>query len=155
MAAGCRPTAVVIGVVIDRHGRPLCSETWPGNATDVQALLPVIDRLRGRFAIGRICIVADRGMISARTLAELEERSAGTSKGALRPSRRRVLRTGSGDRRDNEYPAAGSGTTLRSSEKPCPCAHSAGQQATAEEEMRKASLTQPSVSVDTQSTVPA
>ena len=65
---------VVIGVVIDRHGRPLCSETWPGNATDVQALLPVIDRLRGRFAIGRICVVADRGMISARALAELEER---------------------------------------------------------------------------------
>ena len=61
-------------MVIDRHGRPLCSETWPGNATDVQALLPVIDRLRGRFAIGRICVVADRGMISARTLAELEER---------------------------------------------------------------------------------
>ena len=65
---------VVIGVVIDRHGRPLCSETWPGNATDVQALLPVIDRLRARFCIGRICVVADRGMISARTLAELDER---------------------------------------------------------------------------------
>ena len=65
---------VVIGVVIDRHGRPLCSETWPGNATDVQALLPVIDRLRQRFAIGRICVVADRGMISARTLAELDAR---------------------------------------------------------------------------------
>ena len=65
---------VVIGVVIDRHGRPLCSETWPGNATDVQALLPVIDRLRARFTIGRICVVADRGMISARTLAELEAR---------------------------------------------------------------------------------
>src|SRR5512132_3731331 len=65
---------VVIGVVLDRHGRPLCSETWPGNATDVQALLPVIDRLRARFCIGRICVVADRGMISARTLAELEAR---------------------------------------------------------------------------------
>ena len=65
---------VVIGVVIDRHGRPLCSETWPGNATDVQALLPVIDRLRGRFAIGRICVVADRGMISAATITALEQR---------------------------------------------------------------------------------
>ena len=65
---------VVIGVVIDRHGRPLCSETWPGNATDVQALLPVIDRLRARFCIGWICVVPDRGMISARTLAELEAR---------------------------------------------------------------------------------
>ena len=37
-------------------------------------LLPVVDRLRARFAVGRICIVADRGMISAATIAALEER---------------------------------------------------------------------------------
>jgi transposase len=64
----------VIAVILDRQGRPICSETWPGNAADVAALLPVIDRLRGRFAITRVCVVADRGMISARTLAELEAR---------------------------------------------------------------------------------
>ena len=66
---------VVIGVVIDRQGRPICSETWPGNATDVLSLLPVVDRLRQRFAISRICVVADRGMISAQTLADLEARN--------------------------------------------------------------------------------
>src|ERR687888_967009 len=65
---------VVIGVVIDRQGRPICSESWPGNATDVQALVPVIDRLRTRFAITRICVVADRGMVSAQTLSALEAR---------------------------------------------------------------------------------
>ena len=37
-------------------------------------LIPVIDRLRQRFAIGRVCVVADRGMISAETIAGLEER---------------------------------------------------------------------------------
>ena len=47
---------------------------WPGNTADVKALLPVIDRLRQRFAIGRICMVADRGMISAETVQGLEER---------------------------------------------------------------------------------
>jgi hypothetical protein len=36
--------------------------------------VPVVDRLRKRFSIGRICIVADRGMISAETIAELEAR---------------------------------------------------------------------------------
>ena len=36
--------------------------------------MPVVDRLTRRFSIGRICIVADRGMISADTLAELEAR---------------------------------------------------------------------------------
>jgi hypothetical protein len=30
----------------------------------IDTLLPVIDRLRQRFAIGRVCVVADRGMIS-------------------------------------------------------------------------------------------
>ena len=34
----------------------------------------MIDRLRQRFAIGRVCVVADRGMISAETIAGLEER---------------------------------------------------------------------------------
>jgi hypothetical protein len=37
-------------------------------------LLPVVDRLRERFRIGRVCLVADRGMISAATIAALEER---------------------------------------------------------------------------------
>jgi transposase len=40
----------------------------------VTTLLPVVDRLRERFSIGRVCVVADRGMISAATIAGLEER---------------------------------------------------------------------------------
>jgi hypothetical protein len=71
-----RPELVqmVLGVVIDADGRPVCTEMWPGNTADVSALLPIVDRLRTRFAIGRVCIVADRGMISAPTIAALEER---------------------------------------------------------------------------------
>ena len=34
----------------------------------------MIDRLRARFTIARVCVVADRGLISADTLAELEAR---------------------------------------------------------------------------------
>ena len=65
---------MVLGVVIDADGRPVCTEMWPGNTADVSALLPIIDRLRARFAIGRVCVVADRGMISQPTIAALEER---------------------------------------------------------------------------------
>jgi transposase len=64
---------MVVGVILDDHGQPVCSEMWPGNTTDVKTLVPVIKRLRSRFAIGRICIVSDRGMISAETMAYLEE----------------------------------------------------------------------------------
>ena len=64
---------MVVGIILDVHGQPVCSEMWPGNTTDVTTLVPVIKRLRSRFAIGRICIVSDRGMISAETLVHLEE----------------------------------------------------------------------------------
>ena len=65
---------MIVAVVIDADGRPICSEMWPGNTADVSVLIPVVDRLRTRFGIGRVCVVADRGMISAATIAELEQR---------------------------------------------------------------------------------
>jgi hypothetical protein len=65
---------MILAVLVDGDGRPVCSEMWPGNTADVTTLIPMIDRLRERFAIGRICVVADRGMISAETIAALKER---------------------------------------------------------------------------------
>lgn len=65
---------MIVGVVIDQAGPPVCSELWPGDTADVTTLIPVVDRLRQRFAIGRVCVVADRGMISTETIAALEER---------------------------------------------------------------------------------
>ena len=47
---------------------------WPGNTADVGSLIPVIDRLQRRFRIAGVCGVADRGVISAETIAELETR---------------------------------------------------------------------------------
>src|ERR1700747_2790179 len=65
---------MILAVLIDGDRRPGFSEMWPGNTADVTTLIPVIDRLRRRFDIARVCVVADRGMISAETVAELEAR---------------------------------------------------------------------------------
>ena len=65
---------MVVGIVLDQKGNPVCSEIWPGNTADVKSLVPVVERLKERFQIGAVCIVADRGMISAETLAEVEKR---------------------------------------------------------------------------------
>ena len=81
---------VVVGVVLDTEGRPICSEAWPGNATDVKSLLPVVDRLRQRFAITRMCVVADRGMISDETMVELEKRGIDYILGARERSDKEV-----------------------------------------------------------------
>lgn len=68
---------MVVGVVLDGSGRPLCCELWPGNITDVKTLLPIVDRLRKRFAICSVCVVADRGMISQHTIEELQSQERG------------------------------------------------------------------------------
>ena len=65
---------MVLAVVLDGEGRPVCTEMLAGNTSDMTVLLPVVDRLRTRFGIGRVCVVADRGMISAAPIAALEER---------------------------------------------------------------------------------
>ena len=68
---------MVVGAVLDGQGRPICCELWPGNTTDVKTLIPVVDRLRSRFGVRRVCIVADRGMISKETIAALEQDERG------------------------------------------------------------------------------
>jgi hypothetical protein len=66
---------MVVGMVLDGDGHPLLCEFWPGNTTDVKSLIPIVARLQARFGVGQVCIVADRGMISQDTLAELERRN--------------------------------------------------------------------------------
>src|ERR1700761_9571141 len=76
-AAG-RSTAEAVEEALYRHRQPLfgavsiASFLLPGNTADVTLLLPVVKRLRERFGITQACIVADRGMISADTIAALE-----------------------------------------------------------------------------------
>jgi len=63
---------MIVGVVLDREGSPVCSEMWPGNTADVTSLRAVVQRIQSRYSIGQLCIVADRGIISGDTLAYLE-----------------------------------------------------------------------------------
>lgn len=68
---------MVVAVILDGEGRPLCCELWPGNVTDVKTLVPVVDRLKKRFRIHSMCVVADRGMISKETIAQLQAKERG------------------------------------------------------------------------------
>ena len=65
---------MIVGAILDGEGRPICCQMWPGNVADVKTLLPVVERLKERFGISSMCIVADRGMISKDTIEKLESR---------------------------------------------------------------------------------
>jgi len=64
---------MIVGAVLDGDGRPICCEMWPGNTTDVKTLIPIVDGLHRRFGITKVCVVADRGMISQETIDDLDQ----------------------------------------------------------------------------------
>lgn len=63
---------MVIGVILDQQGIPICCEMWPGNTADVTTLKEVVKRLQQCFFVRNVCIVADRGMISKEVTDFLE-----------------------------------------------------------------------------------
>jgi Transposase DDE domain len=63
---------MVVGLALDVQGNPICCELWPGNTADVTTLVPVMERMRQRFGLRQVTVVADRGMVSQATLAAFE-----------------------------------------------------------------------------------
>lgn len=59
---------VVLCVAVDRTGFPVAWDILPGNTADAKAFTAMIGRLRTRLKIRRVIVVADRGMISAKSI---------------------------------------------------------------------------------------
>jgi Transposase DDE domain len=56
---------VVIGLLCTSDGIPIAHHVFAGNTADVATLPNVLEDLQQRFGVGPICVVADRGLISA------------------------------------------------------------------------------------------
>ena len=59
---------IVIGLLCTQDGIPIAHHVFAGNTNDASTLSDVLNDLAKRFAVGRICVVADRGLISASNL---------------------------------------------------------------------------------------
>ena len=55
---------VVLGLLVDQEGRPIGFDLFPGNMYEGHTLKDAISKLKVRFAIEKLIIVADRGMLS-------------------------------------------------------------------------------------------
>jgi transposase len=65
---------VVMGLLIDREGRPIGYELFSGNTFEGKTLEVSLDKLKKRFTIGKVIIVADRGINSKINLKKITER---------------------------------------------------------------------------------
>jgi transposase len=65
---GDRPQ-IVIGLLVTSDGIPIAHHVFSGNTADRSTLAEVMSDLQARFGVGRIALVADRGLISEENLA--------------------------------------------------------------------------------------
>lgn len=70
--AGLIARQFMLGVVQTADGLPLYHEVFDGNTAEVTTLKPTIEKLVSRFAVKRMIVVADRGLLSQDNLSELQ-----------------------------------------------------------------------------------
>jgi transposase len=61
----------VIGLLVTGDGIPIAHHVFAGNTSEVKTLPSVMEDLQKRFGVGKIALVADRGLISEDNLAEV------------------------------------------------------------------------------------
>ena len=64
---------IMVGVLMSRDGFPIAHEVFPGNTAEVETFRHVLAEVRTRFNLGRVILVADRGMVSEKVLQEIEK----------------------------------------------------------------------------------
>ena len=64
---------LVIGIIMDQRGFPIGHEVWEGNKSDKPAFKEVIEKIKKKYSIGKVIMVADRGMVSEDNIKYLEE----------------------------------------------------------------------------------
>ena len=52
---------------------PIGHEVWEGNKSDNPAFKEVIEKIKKKYRIGKVIMVADRGMVSEENIKYLEE----------------------------------------------------------------------------------
>ena len=66
-----RPDPIVqMGLFMDMNGLPITYGLFSGNTLDKQTLIPMMGEITDKYSLGRIIVVADRGMITGDNIAQ-------------------------------------------------------------------------------------
>jgi hypothetical protein len=68
-------TQVLLGLLTDTEGIPLCFEVHPGNTFEGSTLDGIVDRINKKLVIRRFIFVADRGLFSMSNLEHIRKRN--------------------------------------------------------------------------------
>jgi transposase len=64
---------IVIGLMTDKEGWPICTEVFEGNTNDTATVKNQIKKMAGRFGVNEVTLVGDRGMIKSTQIRDLSD----------------------------------------------------------------------------------
>jgi len=60
---------IQMGLLTDSSGIPITYDTFPGNTNDCETYVPIFKEIRKHFSLGRIIVVADKGLNTGNNIA--------------------------------------------------------------------------------------
>lgn len=60
---------VQMGLFMDSLGLPMCYDLFPGNTNDCLTLRPMVQELQKKYNVGRVIVVADKGLNTGKNIA--------------------------------------------------------------------------------------
>ena len=60
---------VQMGLLMDKNGLPITYRLFEGNINDCETLMPVLDDLKDDYGLGKVIVVADKGMNTGENIA--------------------------------------------------------------------------------------
>jgi transposase len=70
---GKKLPVILYGLLTDQAGRPVAVQVYPGNTGDPATVGDQVEKLRQRFALSRVVIVGDRGMLTQAQIHKLKQ----------------------------------------------------------------------------------
>ena len=64
---------VVLALMQTEEGLPVGYQLFPGNTAEVNTLLPMVEELRSRYAVERLVVVGDAGLLSKKNLEAMDK----------------------------------------------------------------------------------
>lgn len=62
---------IVLGLLVSAGGYPLAYEMFEGNRFEGKTMLPVIEKFRVRYGLGKLIVIADAGLLSRSNIEQL------------------------------------------------------------------------------------
>ena len=71
----CQHVQIMLAVIVTKHGLPIDYEEFPGSCYEGHTLIPVIDKIRVRYKIDQVVLVADAALMNNINLSTLTEKN--------------------------------------------------------------------------------